>query len=325
MHLPNKLELRSKVLPQVFDVANETLNLYFQILQQSWPLEGWAVLQKVNDGYQPLVVSGCFKALAPSDGVQQLLYQHWDRAAQYNEYMYRALSGEELATLRSQLNDEVNAHYLFRVALHDTKGEVVGQLLGACSDLPFYRWSSLCQHITACVHSMSMMVALLDELGAAEVSMAAATDSSFYDEETGVLNRAGWIYQLNMLETLSKKEEDKHISIFVVRLAESMNDTQDMKIKDVAKLLNGLIRGKDVLGRIENHTFAIIAQHANPFIAQRLQARLTNALACKEHDVGVGAAGWLEGDTLSARLRLAQARANDQLNNNYSVSSQQVA
>lgn len=325
MPLPSITRVRSDVLPQVIDLATETLEVYLNMLQQRWPLEGWVVLQKINDTYSPLTSSGCFMSLCPISGVEKLLYQHWEKAAEYNEYIYRALLEDEVVSLRSQLNDELKAQYLFRVALHNAKGEVVGQLLAACTDLPFYRWSNLCEYVSACVTSMSMMVALLDELGAATVSLAAVENASFYDTESGVLNRAGWIYRLNMLEAAVENHSELQASILVIRLTDRVNYTEQLGVGKVANLIKGLIRREDTVGRIENKAFGIIVKKANPYVAQRLQQNLMNALGCAASEVGVGYACYREGVSVGTRLQLAQARANEAMNGEKVAEPKQAA
>ena len=322
MHLQNAARVQSSVLPQVVGLATETLNVYLDMLQRSWPLEGWAVLQKVGDDYRLLTSLGCFRALCPDNGFEQLLHQHWGGAAGYDDYVYRPLLEQETASLRSQTDEVLHVKYLFRVALHDTKGEVVGQLMGACADLPFYRWSTLCDHVATCITSMALMVALLDELGAAEVSLAAIKNASFYDAESGVLNRADWIYQLNISETANQVQSNNHTSIFVVRLPEVFQHSDNLSVRDVASLIKSLVRGEDVVGRIEKNTFAIIATHGNAFVTQRLQTRLAYTLGCDDDEVGVGAASCEEGATLSARMQLALERANEAIAASTSASKQ---
>ncbi|MCQ9617764.1 hypothetical protein L1889_14665 [Paenalcaligenes niemegkensis] len=313
MYLPNSTKPQSKVIPHVFDLAIESLRVHLEVLQQAWPLEGWAVLHKARENYHPVISSGFFAQLCPEEGLERLIYQHWDKAAEYNDYMYRPLSEQEVVSLRSQLNDQLDVQYLFRIPLYDSRGEVVGLLVAACSDLPFYRWCTMCQRVSACVASVSLMVSLLDELGAAEVSLGAIDSSSFQDVESGVLNRAGWIYQLNISEATDKLNDKNSTSVFVVRLLEAAYEASDASIRDAAALVGGLVRGADVVGRIESNTFAIIANQANPFIAKRLHQRLVAALGCEEHHIGVGVANCSESPSLSERLQLARSRAQQLL------------
>lgn len=299
---------------------HNSLNAQLSLLSSCVPAVGWLVCERQGANFSVVAYDGnwCFRTR--SDYASQFMFGSWRLLPGQANFQHRELTQSDLPAWYKINRNHAIANCFIRYPLRDLDSGVCAWLLGAFNNGTSNNGSCVVSPVLAATNThhilttMALSISLFADFKRADKQLTRTRHDALTDPLTGVLNRAGWEAQIQVLEEANiNTVSEVAVVILDLDFLKLVNDLHghsagDNLLRLTADALRSITRKGDILARIGGDEFGIMAPISNTNYAKPFAERLSIALNNAKVKGSTGMAFLSETGTIRETIALADKR-----------------